>query len=95
MTTYPLDPKVVRMFCFKSEGGALASVEVAFGPISITARLYKTATGYFLSLPSRKSEAKDKWYDQVSVNDRYLMKLAETRAVAEFERLSRSELVAV
>ena len=95
MTTYPIDPKVVRMFKFQSEGGALAATEIAFGPISISAKLYKTASGYFLSLPSRKSEAHDKWFDQVSVNDRYLFKLAETRVVAEFERLSRSELVAV
>ena len=95
MSTYPMDPKVTRLIPFESEGGALAAVEISFGPISVSTKLYKTATGYFLSLPSRKSEARDKWYDQVSINDRYLLKIAESRAVSEFERVSRSEVVAV
>jgi hypothetical protein len=95
MSTYPIEPKVIRLVPFHSEGGALAAVDIAFGPISVNTKLYKTASGYFLSLPSRKSEAQDKWYEQVSVNDPFLLKMAETRAVSEFERLSRSEVVAV
>lgn len=95
--TYPsYEPQVVRLYPFQSEGGALAAVDVTFGPVCISAKLYQREDqSYFLSLPSRKSEARDKWYDQVSISDRHLFKLAESKAVAEFHRVSRSEAVAV
>lgn len=93
--TYELKPTIARVIPFNSEGGALAAVEVSFGPITINTKLYKTNSGFFLSLPSRKSESTDKWYDQVTISDRNLQLQAQTLAVAEYERLSRGELVAV
>jgi len=97
MTQYDLDPKISRMFLFHSEGGALAAVKFSMGPISIDCKLYKknNGQGYFLSLPSRRSEAKEQWYDLVVISDPHLLQTATTKAVAEYERLSRSELVAV
>lgn len=91
-----MEPTVVRLFPFQSEGGALAAVQMAFGPICVSMKLHKAASGgHFLSVPSRKSEARDKWYEQVTINDPVLMKMAVTKAVAELERMERSEAVAV
>ncbi len=93
--TYEIDPQINRMFIFNNEGGALAAAEIAFGPIQVTAKLYKNGNGYFLTFPSRHSEARDKWYDQVVISDFNLKARAQTRAVAEFERLRREAYVAV
>ncbi len=93
--TYELEPQIIRLIPFKSEGGALAAVEIAFGPIVVNAKLYKSANGLFLSLPSRHSESQDKWYDQVTITDRGLQMKAQVKAVSEYERLSRTELIAI
>jgi DNA-binding cell septation regulator SpoVG len=93
--TYEIEPKVVRLIPFQSEGGALAAADVAFGPIVVSAKLYQTGSGYFLSLPSRHSEAKDKWYEQVSISDLGLKLKAQARVVSEYERLSKGEVIAV
>lgn len=93
--TYELEPQINRMFLFSNDGGALAAVDISFGPIHVSAKLYRTANGYFLSLPSRHSEARDKWYEQVTISDLQLKARAQMKAVAEFERLQRESLVAV
>ena len=93
--TYQIDPEIIRLIPFKLEGGALAAVEIAFGPILVSTKLYKTASGFFLSLPSRKSEAHDRWYEQVTITDPALKAKAQTKAVLEFEKVSRGELVAI
>ncbi len=93
--TYELDPQIVRLIPFQNEGGALAAVDIAFGPIVVSAKLYQTSSGYFLSLPSRHSEGKNKWYEQVSISDLKLKLKAQSKAVTEYERLSRGELIAV
>ena len=93
--SYELEPKIVRLTPFNSEGGALAAVQIAFGPILMSTKLFKTGNGFFLSLPSRKSEARDRWYDQVVITDPGLKMKAQAQAVLEYERLSEGELVAV
>ena len=95
---YELDPQIVRVIPFQNEGGAVAAVDVAFGPLIISTKLYQSnsaAGGFFLSFPSRRSESQDKWYDQVTVTDPALKMKARTKAISEYERLSRGELVAV
>lgn len=93
--TYEIDPQINRMFLFGNEGGALAVAEIAFGPIQVSARLYRSGNGYFLSFPSRHSEARDKWYEQVVISDFNLKARAQTKVVAEFERMQREALVTV
>lgn len=84
--TYSLEPEVTRVTPFTTEGGALAAVNIAFGPLSVSTKLYKNGTGHFLSFPARRSEARDKWYDLVEVSDRALVNKALICAVNEYER---------
>jgi hypothetical protein len=93
--TYQLEPTIIRLTPFQKEGGALAAVDIAFGPIAVSAKLYKSESGFFLSLPSRHSERNDKWYPQVTISDLALKMRAQLKAVEEYERLSRGELIAV
>ncbi len=93
--TYDLSPQIVRLTPFQNEGGALAAVDIQFGPIVVRAKLYKSASGFFLSMPARKSEQSDKWFDHVVVSDLALKLRAQELAVKQYERLSRGELVAV
>lgn len=94
--TFELDPKIVRLTPFNGDGGALAAVQVAFGPIHVRTRLFKGASGgYFLSMPSRHSEANDKWYEQVVISDPGLLLKAQSNAVSEYERVSSGQRVAV
>ena len=94
--TYSIEPEVTRVTPFHTEGGALAAIEISFGPISVNTKLRKNDSGHFLTLPSRKSEARDKWYDLVAISDRGLLKRALTQAVIEYEKHMREgELVAV
>lgn len=93
--TYDLSPLVTRLTPFSGEGGALAALDVNFGPIMIRARLYQNQSGYFLSWPSRKHEASDKWFDQVAIADPSLRIKAEKEAVRQYKQLSEGELIAV
>ena len=93
--TYDLSPLVSRLTPFTNDGGALASVDVNFGPIMIRAKLYQTQSGYFLSWPSNKGRDTEKWYDQVAIADPSLRMRAEKEAVKQYKRLSEGELVAV
>ena len=90
--TYELNPVVTRLTRFNSEGGALAAVKLAFGPIQVESKLYKRQDGqYFLSYPARHSEARGSWFDLVELHDHNLKNLAQSQAVAEYERLSREQ----
>lgn len=89
--TYEIKPRVTRCTRFSNEGGALAVVQVTFGPIQVDAKLYKNDSGYFLSWPHRKSEASGSWYPLVHVNDSILSRQAMVQAVAEYERAERAE----
>jgi DNA-binding cell septation regulator SpoVG len=93
--TYDLSPRVTRLTPFANSGGALASVDVNFGPIMIRAKLYQSATGFFLSWPSRKSDASEKWYEQVAIADASLRQKARDEVVKQYEKLSQGELIAV
>ena len=93
--SYELDPQIVRLFPFQSESGALAAVDIAFGPIVVSTKLYRSEQGFFLSLPSQHNEVKDRWYDQVHIADVGLKMKAQVKAVTEYERLCREKLVAV
>jgi DNA-binding cell septation regulator SpoVG len=93
--TYDLSPLVTRLTPFTNDGGALASVDVNFGPIMIRAKLYQTQTGYFLSWPSRKNDASEKWYEQVTIADPALRVKARDAVVRQYQNLSQGELVAV
>lgn len=94
--TYDLSPLISRMTLFPNEGGALASVDVNFGPIMVRARLYRNQRGYFLSWPSRKGgDQIEKWFEQVAIGDRNLKKRAEDEAVKQYHKLSSEQLVAV
>ena len=94
--TYDLSPLVTRLTPFTSEGGALASVDVNFGPIMIRAKLFKSQSGYFLSWPQRKGSGdSDKWYHEVAIADPSLRVRAEKEAVKQYNRLSEGELVVV
>lgn len=95
--TYEVKPQITRVTPFFSEGGALAAVQVTFGPIQVAAKLYRKEDGsHFLSYPQRRSEAKNSWYPLVTINDSRLTKQALSEAVAEFEKARResSQLVA-
>lgn len=92
---YNLNPIVTRLTPFSGDGGALASVDVNFGPIMIRARLFQGPNGMFLSWPSRKSENADKWFDYVAIADPHLRKQAQEVVVKQYKTLSEGELVAV
>lgn len=94
--SYELEPKVIRLTPFNSEGGgALAAVQIAFGPIVLSTKLCKNGNGFFLSLPSRRSEARDRWFEQVVITDPMLKMMAQTKAVIEYEKHAQGELIAV
>ena len=95
--TFELDPKVVRLIPFpNTDGPGVAAVKLAFGPIHISTKLMARPDGsYFLSFPARHSQAKDRWYDQVSFSDSRLVLAAQSTAVKEYERVQNGELVAV
>lgn len=94
---YDLSPLVTRLIPFHNDGGALAAVDVNFGPIMIRAKLYHTQHGYFLSWPARKgsNEKVERWYDEVAITDPSLKVKAEAEAVKQYKKLSEGELVAV
>lgn len=82
--TYNLQPQILSVTPFQREGGALASVEVQFGPIRISAKLIDSANGPFLSYPSRRTEQSDKWWDLVVVHDRSLRQKAIEAAILRY-----------
>jgi DNA-binding cell septation regulator SpoVG len=94
---YDLTPLISRLIPFQGDGGALAAVDVNFGPIMIRAKLFQTQRGYFLAWPSRKGgdENSEKWYDQVAIADFSLKLKAQEEAVKQYKKLSEGELVAV
>lgn len=93
--TYDLSPLVTRLTPFSNDGGALASVDVNFGPIMIRAKLYQSQSGYFLSWPARKSDASEKWFDQVAIADPALRVKAQEVVVRQYQKLSEGELIAL
>ena len=92
--TYEIDPQVHRLIPFSGEG-ALARVDLTFGPIIVTAKLHKNSSGYFLSYPGKHSESREKWYEHVIISDVKLKAKAQTTAVSEYERMQREDCVAV
>lgn len=92
---YDLSPFITRITPFNSQGGALAAVDINFGPVMVRAKLYQNATGYFLSWPSRKSEASDRWFDQVVITDASLKVKAIDAAVSQYKSLAEGELIAI
>lgn len=95
MTPYQIEPSIIRVIPFEGEGGALAAVDIRFGPIVIAAKLYESTRGMFLSYPSRKNEAQDKWYQVVTVTDPELRIKAQTKAVLEYKEMMEGSRVAV
>ncbi len=93
--TYDLKPEILRITPFQTEGGALAAVEVLLGPIKVSSKLYRSASGYFLSMPARRHEATEKWYDQVVITDPALKLRVQDEVVRRYEEFKSGALVAV
>ncbi len=92
---YDLSPTVSRLTAFTTQGGALAAADIHFGPIMVRAKLYQNDRGYFLSWPSRKSDAMEKWFPQVTIVDPGLQLQAQRAVVSQYQTLSQGELVSV
>lgn len=92
---YDLSPTVSRLTAFTTQGGALAAADIHFGPIMVRAKLYQNDRGYFLSWPSRKSDAMEKWFPQVTIVDAGLQLQAQRAVVSQYQTLSQGELVSV
>lgn len=92
---YDLTPVITRLTPFNGGGGALASVDVNFGPIMIRARLCNSSKGMFLSWPQRKGEAADKYYDQVAIADPSLKVKAQDLVITQYRTLAEGELLHV
>lgn len=92
---FDLTPRILNLTPFKSEGATIASVQLGFGPMTVSAKLVKGIKGLFLSLPSRYSEQSEKWYEQVSILDYNLKNEAEKLAIAQYEQESAGQLVTV
>ena len=92
---YDLSPTVSRLTAFTTQGGALAAADIHFGPIMVRAKLYQNDRGYFLSWPSRKSDAMEKWVPQVTIVDAGLQLQAQRAVVSQYPTLSQGELVSV
>ncbi len=90
---YDLSPLVTRLTPFSKDGGALAAADVHFGPIMVQAKLFQNESGYFLSWPSRKSEATEKWYPQVAIVDPGLRLRAQEAVIRQYQTMSQGELV--
>jgi DNA-binding cell septation regulator SpoVG len=93
-------PAIVRVTPFPQNPdhngkGALASVTMLYGPIVIRARLCQGERGMFLSMPSRKSEQTNTWWESVSIQDRLLFAQFEQMAVHRYEEQQQELLQAV
>jgi DNA-binding cell septation regulator SpoVG len=92
------EPQILKVIPFSTEreaaGKGVAMATLAYGPVVIRARLIQGERELFLSMPSRKSESQDKWYDQAYFNDKTLHKEYQTLAIelyhAECEKLRRT-----
>ncbi len=100
--TYNLQPQILSVTPFQREGGALAAVEVQFGPIRVSTKLIESANGPFLSYPARRNEQSERWWDLVVVLDRALRERAleaalqrYREAVGEVSEPLRERLVAI
>ena len=93
-------PAIVKVTPFppnpdKPGKGALASVTMLYGPIVIRARLCQGEHGLFLSMPSRKSEQTNTWWESVSIQDRMLFAQFEKLAVNNYQEQQQDLLQAV
>lgn len=93
--TYDISPIITRVVPANAygDGGAVAFVDVCFGPIMVKAKLFNGSSGYFLSWPSRKHEATGKWFDQVSIADPVLKMKATEKAKAIYEEMMAGQLI--
>lgn len=98
-TQYPHNPSVVRCTPFPGvEGkGNVAYVGLAYGPIRINAKLTRNEKGgLFLSMPKRKPESGDTWYELASIVDRTLLEEFERMAILAYhEAIANQFLVGV
>lgn len=80
--TMDCTPRVAKMTRFdNSESAIVATVGVQIGPVLIWAKLVKTETGLFLSMPARKSTTDEKWWESAQITDWAVREEAQREAV--------------
>lgn len=93
--TFDLSPRVMRVtpFTDQSQGSALASARVLFGPIMVDTKLHRNDNGYYLSLPGRMHQ--EKWFPRVEVSDKLLLKQATEMVLKDYNLAKDRHLNAV
>lgn len=83
-----IEPTIDRVFLFQTErqekGKAVCGVSMNYGPINIRARLVQGEKELFLSLPSRKNETSQRYYNLVYVQDANLRRTFEQLATQAY-----------
>lgn len=75
VTPWPLD---------ESKGKAVAAVQLLYGPIQISAKLYHSDSGVFLGMPRRKNETTGDYWNHVTIHDRTLLENFQKMAIQEY-----------
>lgn len=88
MSSCELHVDAVRPFP-EGEGHGVASVILVYGALTVHAKLMRSASGLWLSMPRRKGRD-DQWYDNVYFHDRRIHKEAERLAIEAFENQTRA-----
>lgn len=90
---YPHDPKIVNVSVFtESLGKGVAGVVLTYGPVVIRAKIYQGEKGLFLSLPSRKSESNNNWYQHAYFQDKTLFDVFEKMAIRSYEEALEKQM---
>ena len=86
---YPHSPSIVRISPFpEGQGKAVAGLTFTYGPIVVRAKLVKDEQDrLFLSMPSRKSEGNNNWYNMAYIQDRSLHSAIEKMAVEGYREM--------
>ncbi len=91
---YPHDPKIVNVSVFsESLGKGVAGVVLTYGPVVIRAKLFQGENGLFLSLPSRKSESNNNWYQHAYFQDKTLLEVFEKMAIKSYEETLEKQML--
>ncbi len=81
-----MEPEILKVTLFNGEGNAVAAVKLGYGPITIHTKLYRTEKDkFFLSMPSRYSEAQETWFKQCDIEDRRVYSAAVDKAVSAYQ----------